>query len=114
MEQQQQLNTVDGSPFTPEFNERLKSDAPLIDAVRWWNSVLGPNIDDDVPLSSAEAAAYGIGLHKGWDTYVIDLDRAAAVPWSVDKHLLDCWTTLENARAALRATAAAVAAGVQA
>jgi hypothetical protein len=103
----EQLET--GSPHAAEFDAQLKSDTPLIDVVRWWDHVAGPNIRMDMVqvLSSAEAAAYTLTLYEGWDTYVIDPDRAADPFFeSQDRIMHDSWTKLENARAALRQASA--------
>jgi hypothetical protein len=104
MTESQATTTSKGSPYAAEFDVRLKSDAPLIDVVRWWSRVAGPNIDEAQALSSAEAAAYGITLYEDWDTYVIDPVRAVD-PYieSQDRIMHDCWTKLKNARAALQA-----------
>ena len=90
-----------GSKYAAEFNERLKSNAPLIDVVRWWDSVLGPNIGDDVmrQLSKAESAAFGLSLCADWEA-------SYGAPPVTDKfstgyHQQECWAELEQARAAL-------------
>jgi hypothetical protein len=100
------------SPFTAEFNERLKSaDTPLIDAVRWWESAVGPdalniNKELEIELSSAELAAYELCLHG-------DLEASFNAPPVTDEYDLsarsqqNCWTTLKQARAALQAQASA-------
>jgi hypothetical protein len=90
-----------GSKYAAEFNERLKSDEPLLDVVRWWDSVLGPNIGDDVmrQLSKAESAAFGLSLCADWEA-------SYGAPPVTDKfstgyHQQECWAELEQARAAL-------------
>jgi hypothetical protein len=55
-------------------------------------------------LSSAEAAAYGFTMFTDWETYTIDPVRAVDPYYeSQDRIMHDCWTKLENARAALQA-----------
>jgi hypothetical protein len=93
-----------GSKYVTEFNERLKSaDMPLIDAVRWWDSVLGPDIDDDVmrQLSKAESAAFGLSLCADWESsYGAPPVTDKFAPGSIEQ---ECWAELEQARAALQA-----------
>jgi hypothetical protein len=100
-----------GSKYAVEFNERLKSDTPLIDTVRWWRSAIGAdaiNIDKELetPLSPAELAAYELCLCG-------NLEASYEAPPVTDENALsalnqqDCWTKLKQARAALRAEATA-------
>jgi hypothetical protein len=108
MAEQQQLET--GSPFAAEFDARLKSDAPLIDVVRWWERITYSHLSTYVSsleainsLSDAESAAYLLTMYEDWDTYVIDPVRAADPYFeSQDRIMRDLWTQLENARAWLQ------------
>jgi hypothetical protein len=98
------------SKYAAEFNERLKSDVPLIDAVRWWYSAIGGadviNIDKglemEMELSPAEAAAFSLCLYENWEA-------SYGAPPVTDKYAFgacdqqDCWTKLKQARAALQA-----------
>jgi hypothetical protein len=97
-----------GSQYAAEFNERLKSDIPLIDAVRWWYSAVGGpdvvNIDTlemDMELSPAETAAFSLCLYSDWEA-------SYEAPLVTDEYAFsareqqDFWTKLKQARAALR------------
>jgi hypothetical protein len=102
-----------GSPYAAEFNERLKSDTPLIDAVRWWYSVVGGaeainiNKELEMEMSSAELAAYELCLHGN-----LEASYEAPPVTDTDEDVLsarsqqDCWATLKQARATLQATQA--------
>jgi hypothetical protein len=101
-----------GSPHAAEFNARLKSDTPLIDAVRWWYLAIGGsdvvNIDElemDMELSPAEATAFSLCLYSDWEA-------SYEAPLVTDEYAFsardqqDFWGKLKQARAALRAEAA--------
>jgi hypothetical protein len=91
-----------GSKYASEFNERLKSDAPLTDAVAWWDSVLGSDIDMETiqQLSPAESAAFGLCLHANWEA------SYGAPPvtdeFSTEYYMQKCWMRLKRARTALK------------
>jgi hypothetical protein len=98
-----------GSPSATEFDRMLASDMPLVDVVRHWERTVLPNISTLEALNAlpdAEGAAYAITMAEGWDTYVIDPVRAANDYLSIDSVRRDCWTQLENARAASRKSTA--------
>jgi hypothetical protein len=95
-----------------EFLARLKSDEPLLDVVKWWDSVCNHDVNDDTVhrLSKAEAAAFGLGLYIGWE------ESYGALPstdeFSSEYHMQEYWETLKQVRTALQAQASAQASAV--
>jgi hypothetical protein len=102
-----------GSKYAAEFNERLKSDMPLIDAVRWWYLAIGGpdvvNIDKlemDMELSPAEDAAFGLCLYGSLEaSYETSCEASPPV---TDEYVFggreqqNWWATLKQARTALQ------------
>jgi len=85
-----------------EFLARLKSDAPLIDVVKWWDSMCSHDVNDDTlqQLSKADGAAFGLTLCRDWES-------SYGAPPVTDEssneyHLQECWETLKQVRTALQ------------
>jgi hypothetical protein len=104
------FSTSLGSPYAAEFNERLKSNAPLLDAVRWWRSAIGPdainiNKELEIPLSLTELAAYELCLYGDLEASYYEASTASPVTGENTlsaRSQQECWTKLKQARAALQ------------
>jgi hypothetical protein len=85
-----------------EFLARLKSDAPLIDVVKWWDSMCSHDVNDDTlqQMSKADGAVFGLTLCRDWES---SYDAPPVTDeFSTEYRLQECWETLKQVRTALQ------------
>ena len=85
-----------------EFLALLKSDVPLIDVVKWWDSMCSHDVNDDTlqQLSKADGAAFGLTLRTDWES---SYDAPPVTDtFSTEYRLQEYWETLKQVRTALQ------------